>query len=514
MDLQRVIYGKNDLQNIVGIEPKDGSAEIFIEKDGKVESVIKPNVYWILMHEPNGPCAQLRGNQFFKYGRQFKTREEFNKFRMMNRNRDIYSVYDPKEALMLKDGYTYFKGMAPKDVSVLSFDLETTGLDPYESDAQIILLSTTLRKNGEIIKRLFSYDEYESEGAMIEDFCSYIRDMNPTCLIGHNIYSFDLPYIIGRATVNEVSVSLGRDGSEPDVATYTANFRLDGTRDLHYNKIRIYGREIIDTMFLAYKYDIGKKYESYGLKNIIKQEGLEKKDRVFYDAMQIRFNYKDPVEFEKIKAYCVDDSDDALALYDLMIPAFFYMTQAIPKSFQSVIESASGSQINGIMIRAYLQDAHGIPKATQFTEQIKGGISFGIPGIYSNVVKWDIKSAYPHQILRLKLHDKEKDPEAILYKITEFFTKERLKVKELKKKNPDDENLEAMDLAYKSFINSMYGVTATPGLNFNCPHIGAIITGETREVIKKALVWASGKTYEYWDNFVSSEDVSDISDNE
>jgi hypothetical protein len=55
-------------------------------------------------------------------------------------------------------------------------------------------------------------------------------------------------------------------------------------------------------MFLSIRYDtFAKKYNSYGLKNIIKQENLERIDRVAYDASQIRFNYKNPVEWVKIK---------------------------------------------------------------------------------------------------------------------------------------------------------------------------------------------------------------------
>jgi len=63
-----------------------------------------------------------------------------------------------------------------------------------------------------------------------------------------------------------------------------------------------------------------------------------------------------------------------------MSPAIFYFTQLIPKSFQSVVESASGAQLNSLMVRSYMQQGHSIPKATEGAD-FEGAISFGIPGI-------------------------------------------------------------------------------------------------------------------------------------
>ena len=126
----------------------------------------------------------------------------------------------------------------------------------------------------------------------------------------------------------EGNIKLGRLDKPLYFNKYESKYRIDGSRDLHYHKCQVYGRELVDTMFLAYKYDaVEKKYESYGLKKIIAQEGLEKKDRTFYDASQIRHNYTNPEELEKIKRYAEEDGDDALALYDLMVAPTFYLTQ-------------------------------------------------------------------------------------------------------------------------------------------------------------------------------------------
>jgi len=176
-------------------------------------------------------------------------------------------------------------------------------------------------------------------------------------------------------------LELGRDCSEIVFAKKPSKFRKDGSQEYDYHKAYIFGREIIDTFFLAIKYDFARKYQSYGLKQIIAQEGLEVKGRQHYDASKIRDNYLIADEWKKIKAYAVHDADDSLALYDLMIAPYFYLSQSIPKGFQTMLTSASGSQINSFLMRSYLQDGHSLPTADK-EKEYEGAISIGNPGVY------------------------------------------------------------------------------------------------------------------------------------
>jgi DNA polymerase elongation subunit (family B) len=410
---------------------------------------------------------------------------------LKQRGFDTFSIYDPKESLMVKDGLTLYKGLKIKDVSILSFDIESTSLE-VNASAHVLLISNTFRVNGEITRKLFSYTDYEDEGEMIIDWCSWVREMNPAIICGHNINTYDLPYLKGVAAKYGVTLDLGRNGSAAKFDSFESKFRKDQTQDLHYHKCKIYGREVVDTLFLAIRHDmVEKKYDSYALKKIIAQEGWEVPGRVFYDADKIRHNYKNPVEWEKIKQYAIFDADDSLKLFDVMATSQFYITQSVPKSFQLVCESASGAQINSMLIRSYLQDGHSIPKASQ-VESFEGGISFGIPGIYKNVFKVDIQSEYPSIILLHDLYDKVKDPKANFLKMVRYFTAERLKNKRLAKETGDI-YYEHLQQEQKVTINSFFGFCGSVGLNFNSPQLGAFITSKGREFIKTALLWASGR---------------------
>lgn len=493
----KIIFGKNTLEKVVSVEANDNYLEVFTEDNGVVTSQQIPNKFWLLANKPlDNKFMQLQGGLHYQYGKQFDTRKEFLKARQQYKQQDTYSIFDPREASMVNKGITYYKGLAPKDVSVLAFDIETTGL-LHNDNSKVLIIANTLRKNGIIQRKSFNYDEYTNEGEMIKDWCKWVREVNPSILCGHNIISYDIPYLRYVADKFKVKLQLGRNNSELEYYKYTSKFRVDGNRDQEFSNLRCYGREIIDTYFGLQRWDIGKELESYGLKPAIKHFGLEIEDRQHYDASKIKDNYKDPIEWDKIKRYSEHDGDDALAILDKIIPTTFFVVQSVPKTFQQIILSASGSQINSMLLRSYIQNGHSIPKTSPSTIKVNGGISFGVPGIYKNVLKVDLKSAYPSQILRFKIFDKDKDPSGNFLYITNYFTQERFKIKALLK-DPIDEMLVARDNSAKVFINSMYGVLNTKGLNFNNEHLAEQITSETRKVIQESIVWASGHDLDYW----------------
>lgn len=405
---------------------------------------------------------------------------------------------------LIKSGITYFKGLKHDQVNILSFDIETNGVS-LDSQSKVLLIANTYRDSkGKVQKKLFSYDEYENDKEFINSWCSWVRKNDPSIICGHNIYGFDFPFLEHFAELNGTQLNLGRDNSPIKFNQRESKFRKDGSQFIHYKKCFIFGREIIDTMFLAIKYDVSRNLENYRLKSIINQLGLEKENRQFYDASKIKDNYLDKQEFEKIKQYASDDGDDSLALYDLMVPAFFYMSQSIPKSFQSIIESASGSQINALLCRSYMAANHSIPKASE-TVDFQGAISLGNPGIYKNAFKVDVASLYPSIMREYKVYDQYKDPKANFLKLTEFFTLERLKNKK-KHKETKDKYFDDLQSSQKILINSMYGFMGASGLNFNSPSKAAFITTKGREILEKTILFSTNQDLQYWKDVCDRKD--------
>ena len=506
-NLDDIIFGKNKIERIVSCEPIDTGMELFIQDDkGRISSKIIPNEYWLLSYQRHDNTWQkLKGDLYYRFIKKFTNREDWLSERSLLRKK-AFSIWNDKEAAMVLNGFTYFKDLKPEELSVLSFDIETTTLE-HNHQAKVLLISNTFRDSqGRITKKLFAYDDYKNQEEMIDDWSRWVRQNDPSILTGHNIFGFDLPYM---AYISDGNLAIGRDHSNIVFDEYDSRFRKDGSQTYPYRKAHCYGREIVDTMFLAYKYDFSRKYDSYGLKKIIAYEiedgkfSLSKEkqispivneliirsnDRQFYDASQIKYNYKDLDEWKKIKKYCEDDSDDALSLFDLMSTSIFYMARSIPKSFQEITCSATGSQINSMMIRGYLQNGYSIPNSSDPKDYI-GAISFGQPGIFFNVQKIDVASLYPSIIMQYGLYDRFKDPNAHFLKMVTYFTKERLNYKKLYK-DTKDSYYKDLSESFKIIANSAYGFMGTPGLHYNSPLSAEFITKKGREILENSINWA------------------------
>lgn len=478
----RLLSGKADLKNVVSVEHHGDKARIFIETEDGVRDMIAPARYYTLYPSQIEGSVELEGNLHYKYMKDFESKKDWNAQSQLDRSRrrDAYNIYNPKEAYLTRSGVTYFKGMSINDVSILSFDIETNGLT-MDSESKIFMIACTYSKGGKREQKAFF---------TIEDFLSYVRSKDPSIILGHNIFGFDLPYLRHMAS----GLPMGRDGSGLKFARNTSRVRKDGSQSYDYNNVICYGRELIDTFHLALKVGQTKGYDNYSIKTLAKHEGVAKEERVYLDASKIAQDWYDDDKRKLIIQYALDDTEEALDYFYAVAPAYFYYTQSIPKSFQQVISGASGSQLNALMVRSYLQERHSIPIASERADY-EGAISFGNAGIYQNVKKVDVASMYPSIILEYGICDKEKDPKGNFIEVVSQLTKERLENKKLAK-DTGKQLYKDLEQAQKIMINSAYGFMGASGLNFNAPDQAAEITRIGREILTRGIKWAEDKGYE------------------
>lgn len=489
-----IIFGKDFTPHIINISHKDENIHVFFE--GVKEPKVFPWKPWALSPKPLKGTVPFAGNQHFKHFLEFDSYEDYQEKRSRIYELKLYTCWNQAESFMLRHGMTYFKDMTIKDVSILSFDIETDGLH-HTDDSKVFIISNTFRKGDYYERKVFNLKDYEDDcGRLISDWCAYVVRLDPSLLLGHNIISFDLPYLAHVAKCYGVELYLGKDGSAVHFEERTSKFRKDGSQSYEYHNPVVFGREVIDTFFLAIKYDIGRKYESYGLKPIIRQEGLEKEGRTFIDASQISKYYNDPEMWPKVVTYAEEDSDDSLKLFDLMAPATFYFNQTIPMTFQQMINRATGSQLNNLMVRSYLQIGHSIAKADEAGE-FEGALTLGLPGIYSNCLKIDVNSMYPSIMRNSKIYPKKKDPFAYMPKILDYFALERLNNKELAK-NTGMKYYKDLEQTQKVAANSFFGFMGANGLNYNYPEGAALVTKIGREILEKTIIYTTGNDYSYW----------------
>lgn len=487
MQYNKLIFGKDSTENIVNITIEDGFVHIYYN-NGTHETVEYDP--WVLSKDKFNQSERLKGNQYYKYINDVT----YTRYQELAREwkRGIWMPRSMEEGFMLRHGFTYFKGMKVKDVSILSFDIEATSLNPEADNAEVILLSSTFRDGkGKITKKLLDIHDFSNSTMLIAEWDKFVKKMNPDIIIGHNILSYDLPYIVKSQKHNP---SIGRNSSEIKFNEKVSKFRKDGSQQYEFHDVRIHGREVIDTMFLSIKYDIGRDFPSYGLKQIEKHLNLVDANRIEWDFNKYpTHSYKTwPKEvWQQFRDYVQDDSDSPIKIFDLMIPAFFYLTQSIPKTLQQIINEASGSQLDSLMIRSYLQDGWSQPLSSR-TESFEGAISMGIPGVYKNVRKVDVASLYPSIMLEYNIYDKQKDPNCNMLKALDYFRTERLTNKRLAKET-GDQYYDDLQSSQKIMINSLYGFMGANFLLYNYPKGASDVTMHGREILQKGVEWASGR---------------------
>lgn len=487
-----IIFGHDSRSNVVNVSIKYGRAYIYTEQDERVNCEVVPYNPWILSADAlDDHFEELEGTNFFRYIRQFKNEKDYRIARENWRYRDVWTMGSLVENYLVASGVTYFKESNPKNVSTLFFDIETTGLT-HDVNSRVLLISNTFRKNGNIVKKLFAVDDYPSDRDMLCAWVKWVKQIDPSIIVTYNGWNFDIPYLMYCAWKHDVRLRLGRDDSEIEIGKYKSKFRQDQNRTIEYSEPKIFGREQVDLFFVTQKYDVGKKFTNYRLKTIVREAGLEKEGRQFYDAGLIFKKWHDPAERAKIKQYAIDDADDTMSVYDLVIDGFFYPSQNVPKPFQTMCMSASGSQINSMLLRAYLAVGHSIPKASE-KQKFQGAISRGYPGIYKSVHSLDVASLYPSIILTYNIVDKEKDPNEYVLYMVRYFREQRLVYKKLAADG--SAYYKAMDAVAKAFLNSFYGFYGTKGLHFSSPHCASEVTRYGREILTTAMDWANSKGY-------------------
>lgn len=490
-----VLDGFDKTEGIVGFHYDDRNVFLY-KSDGSKET--RPLRLFSLANRGGlyNVGGKLKGGLHWQYAYTFSFLPSWRKFNMENRDY-VKTWQDPIQNIMMSNGMRMYRGLALTDLCVLSWDIETTGLDRFADDAQVILITSTARlADGTIKRALFAVTDYEHTGQMIDNWCRWVCEVNPDIILGHNIFGYDFPYMEAIANRYGTSLRIGRVGMSMTFEKFPKKFRLTQGRNLEFNMPIIPGREVVDTMLLAYKSDIGSKYESYGLKQLIKAEGLEQPDRQFYDARLIGKNYKKPEEMVKIKAYAERDADDGLALFDKFSKTFFQNTKFLPQTFQSICVSASGGQIDNLLVSSYLCQGYSIP-LTSKKKKFQGALSNGWPGIYHNVFKVDVAALYPSIIISFSVFDKKKDPLGLALEFTKTFKEKRLEYKKAYKET-GDEKWDELDKVAKGTVNSFYGFFGTEGLCFNSPDCAEFITAKGREILETSIVWATGRSYESW----------------
>ncbi len=398
-------------------------------------------------------------------------------------------ISDPVQLYLMDTGLTLFGGMDFGDVRRLQIDIECATAEGFEfcnadrDEDQIIAIGLADSSGWRQALSVVEMDEAEMLRRMVE----LIVERDPDVIEGHNIFNFDLPYIKKRAQRHGVSLLMGRDGSAPSFRPSRFNI---AERALSYERCDIFGRHIVDTLFLVHAYDVTSRVlGGYGLKEAALHFGLAPKGRTYIEGSRISAVFKDDPDL--ILRYVLDDVYETGALATLLSRSNFVQAGLLPYSYQNVCVRGNATKIDSLMLREYMASGRAI-SLQDTARKFEGGYTdVFVKGVVHNVHHCDVRSLYPSLMLTRGIGPC-RDKLGVFLCMLKALRDVRFKAKDMARRAKTGSEAgywNAAQSAFKILINSFYGYLGFSQGHFNDYDAAARVTREGRELLQSMIEW-------------------------
>lgn len=394
---------------------------------------------------------------------------------------------DPVAQFLLQSGRTLFKGMRFEDLRRMQLDIETyTGPGHRFSNANraedriiVIALSDSSGFRHAIHGRT------SSEREMLEELVRTIAERDPDVIEGHNIFNFDLPYILKRCELHGVDFMIGRDGSTFRSFETRSTF---ADRSVDFTSVEVGGRHIIDTWLLLQSYDASKRtLESYGLKYAAQHFGFAAQDRIYIAAEKIPWYWDN--EPDLLIRYALDDVTETGRLSEVLSPPYFYMTQMVPLSYGAVARTGSAVKIESLLLREYVRQKQSVPSPSPGLQTTGGYTDIFITGIVDRVVDADVESLYPSIMITDAIAPRN-ETLGVFTALLTSLTAMRLEAKRAMKAAADPAErtkFDAVQSSFKILINSFYGYLGYSRALFNDIERADLVTKTGQALLRRLI---------------------------
>ncbi|MCX7817881.1 MAG: DNA polymerase II [Kiritimatiellae bacterium] len=393
-------------------------------------------------------------------------------------------VNDPVQQHLMDSGHTIGHGLDYDGLRRMQLDIETATAEGYEfpnpdrEEDRIIAIGLADNTGWCELIRGDELDEAE----MLERFAARVRERDPDVIEGHNIFSFDLDYLIRRAARHGVRLPLGRDGSLPSVRP--GRF-VAAERAASYPRIDIFGRTVLDTYFLAQIYDVShRSLPGLGLKEIARHFGFARAGREHIEGPEVgRVFRRDP---ERVLRYLADDLQETADLAMRLAPVYLAQARMVPMSLQNMSLRGTAAKIDALMLREYLARRAAIPQP-QPPRPFEGGLTEVYErGVVRDVHHCDVRSLYPSLMLADRIRPAS-DHLDVFLGLLERLREVRLAAKDRMRSAATPRARafeEAMQSSFKILINSFYGYLGFEGARFNDFDAAERVAARGRELLR------------------------------
>jgi DNA polymerase, archaea type len=408
--------------------------------------------------------------------------------------RNFFGLSDPVQHYLSSTGRTLFKQLPFEELKRLQLEVTSpAGESDLAQASQNPIASIALSDNSgwEQLIVVDPVKSEESEHDALKQLTAIIRERNPDVIEGHNLFRFDLPYLVARARKAKVKLDWGRSGGF--LRSRPSRLQI-AEKTIDYPKFQIDGRHFVDTFLLAQFYDVGMRtLTGFERADVAQHFGFcDSAELAALTGKELQRAYINNDDRFRQRALCAVRETRALA--ELLSPSYFIQAQIFPYNYQDVIVRGNATRINALFLREYLRQRHSIPEMPMAMSFEGGFTAIYFTGVARNVWHCDVASLYPSIMLEFDCFPVT-DQLQIFRHLLRDLRKFRLEAKGQMQVADKESNrrrwhhLRALQNTFKILINSFYGYLGFAQGHFADFDAAARVTQIGRDLLQKMISW-------------------------
>ena len=505
----KLLFGSDPTARIVAIElGETGTVKVYRrEKDGSTVADIEPFHPFVWCDSDvvdlGLEAEKLSGE--LKYGWLVSTNSWKELIALRNglkkANRDFFALSDPVQHYLTHTGRTLFKGLAFEELRRLQLEvLSFSGGEGDLADASLPsdhIMSIALSDNSGWEKLIVvdPVNAEESERAALKRLTAIIKERDPDVIEGHNLFRFDLPYLVARARKAKTKLDWGRSGGF--LRSRPSRLQI-AEKTIDYPKFTVDGRHFVDTFLLAQFYDVGMRTLSGFERNDVARhfEFCDSDELSALTGKELQRAYLEDSDRFRRRALCAVRETRGVA--ELLSPSYFIQAQIFPYNYQDVIVRGNATRINALFLREYFRQRHSIPEMPMVRGFEGGYTDIFFTGVARHVWHCDIASLYPSVMLQFDCFPVTDRLQIFRHLLTDLRTfrleaKASMRAAEKERDAARTRHFHALQNTFKILINSFYGYLGFAQGNFADFEAAARVTQIGRDLLKKMIDWLTAQ---------------------
>jgi DNA polymerase, archaea type len=492
-----LLFGSDPTPRIVAIELGDtGTVKVYRrEKDGSTTCDLEEFHPFLWLDSDVADldidAEKLSGNLRYGWLKSVNSWKELIVLRngLKKAGRSFFALSDPVQHYLTHTGRTLFKQLPFEELRRLQLEvLSPSGETDLAEAVQNHIASIALSDNSgwEELIIVDAKNADESEHAAIKRLTTIIKERDPDVIEGHDLFRFDLPYLVARARKAKTKLDWGRSGGF--LRSRPSRLQI-AEKTIDYPKFSVEGRHFVDTFLLAQFYDVGMRTLSgFERVDVARHFGFcDSEELSSLTGKELQRAYLENEDRFRMRGLCA--VRETRAVSDLLSPSYFIQAQIFPYNYQDVIVRGNATRINALFLREYFRQRHSIPEMPMVRGFEGGYTDIFFTGVAHNVWHCDVASLYPSIMLQFDCFPTSDQLQIFRHLLTDLRTF-RLQAKADMRgaKDPKQQRyFHALQNTFKILINSFYGYLGFAQGNFADFDAAARVTQIGRDLLKKMI---------------------------